>query len=87
VFHLPAAGMLLVLGVDHLLDMGRTATNVVGNSVASVVVSRWEGLLIDGAPAAAPVEAPALGEGPAVASARSALDLERVSPHPRLNAR
>jgi Na+/H+-dicarboxylate symporter len=47
-FHLPEAGMLLILGVDHLLDMGRAATNVVGNSVASVVVSRWEGLLGEG---------------------------------------
>jgi Na+/H+-dicarboxylate symporter len=87
VFHLPAAGMLLVLGVDHLLDMGRTATNVVGNSVAAVVVSRWEGLLEDGAAEPAPVETPAAGQIPAVASARSALDLERASPHPRLNAR
>ena len=59
VFHLPAAGMLLVLGVDHLLDMGRSATNVVGNSVAAVVVSRWEGLLGDGEPA--PEVAPAGG--------------------------
>ena len=47
-FHLPEAGLLLVLGVDHLLDMGRSATNVVGNSVASVLVSRWEGQLGDG---------------------------------------
>jgi Na+/H+-dicarboxylate symporter len=42
VFKLPEAGLLLVIGVDHLLDMGRSATNVVGNSVAAVVVSRWE---------------------------------------------
>ena len=42
IFHLPEAGLLLILGVDHLLDMGRSATNVVGNSVAAVVVSRWE---------------------------------------------
>jgi len=45
VFHLPEAGLLLILGVDHLLDMGRSATNVVGNSVAAVIVSRWEGQL------------------------------------------
>jgi len=45
VFKLPEAGLLLILGVDHLLDMGRSATNVVGNSVASVIVSRWEGQL------------------------------------------
>ncbi len=39
---LPQSGLLLVLAVDQLLDMGRTATNVVGNSVAAVIVSRWE---------------------------------------------
>ena len=44
-FHLPEAGLLLVLAVDHLLDMGRSATNVVGNSVAASVVARWEGQL------------------------------------------
>jgi Na+/H+-dicarboxylate symporter len=37
------AWIALVLAVDHLLDMGRSATNVVGNSVASAVVARWEG--------------------------------------------
>ena len=44
-FHIPEAGLLLVLGVDHFLDMGRSATNVIGNSVAAAVVSRWEGEL------------------------------------------
>jgi Na+/H+-dicarboxylate symporter len=42
VFNLPEAGLLLIIGVDHLLDMGRSATNVVGNSVATVIVSKWE---------------------------------------------
>ena len=42
-FNLPEAGLLLILGVDHLLDMGRSATNVLGNSVASAVVAKWEG--------------------------------------------
>ena len=42
-FDLPEAGLLLILGVDHLLDMGRSATNVVGNSVAAAVVAKWEG--------------------------------------------
>ena len=42
-FHIPEAGLALLLGIDPLLDMGRSATNVVGNSVATVVVSRWEG--------------------------------------------
>jgi Na+/H+-dicarboxylate symporter len=42
-FHLPEAGILLILAIDQFLDMGRTATNVVGNAVASVVVAHWEG--------------------------------------------
>lgn len=44
-FNLPEAGLLLVLAVDHFLDMGRSATNVVGNAVAASVVARWEGQL------------------------------------------
>ena len=44
-FNIPEAGLLLVLAVDHFLDMGRSATNVVGNAVASAVVARWEGAL------------------------------------------
>jgi len=42
-FGLPEAGLLLILGIDHLLDMGRTATNVIGNSLATAVVAKWEG--------------------------------------------
>jgi Na+/H+-dicarboxylate symporter len=41
-FHLPEAGIGLVFAVDHVLDMGRTATNVIGNSVAAASVARWE---------------------------------------------
>ena len=41
-FRLPEAGLLLILAVDHLLDMGRSATNVIGNSVASAVIAHWE---------------------------------------------
>ena len=44
-FNIPEAGILLILAVDHFLDMGRTATNVIGNAIASVVVARWEGQL------------------------------------------
>ena len=44
-FEIPEAGVLLILAVDQFLDMGRTATNVIGNAVASVVVARWEGQL------------------------------------------
>jgi Na+/H+-dicarboxylate symporter len=44
-FKIPEAGLLLILAVDHFLDMGRSATNVVGNAVAASVVARWEGTL------------------------------------------
>jgi len=46
-FNIPEAGLLLLLGVDHFLDMGRSATNVIGNSVATAVVAKWEGQLRD----------------------------------------
>jgi len=42
-FNLPLAGVALVLGVDALMDMGRTMTNVIGNCLAAVVVAKWEG--------------------------------------------
>ncbi len=41
-FHIPEAGLLLILAVDQFLDMGRSATNVVGNSIATAVVASWE---------------------------------------------
>ncbi len=41
-FNLPEAGLLLIIGIDQFFDMGRTATNVVGNSVATAVVARLE---------------------------------------------
>ena len=44
-FNIPEAGLLLILGVDHFLDMARSATNVLGNAVATAVVSKWEGEL------------------------------------------
>ena len=45
-FDLPEAGLLLILGVDAFLDMGRSATNAVGNSIAAAVVAKWEGDLL-----------------------------------------
>ena len=42
-FHLPMEGIAVLLGVDALLDMGRTSINVLGNCLASAVVARWEG--------------------------------------------
>ena len=41
-FHLPEAGLLLIMGIDHFLDMGRTATNVLGNAIATAAVAKWE---------------------------------------------
>jgi Na+/H+-dicarboxylate symporter len=41
-FNIPEAGLLLIIGIDQFLDMGRSATNVIGNSLATVAVSKWE---------------------------------------------
>ena len=45
-FKLPEEGLLLILGIDTFLDMGRSATNVIGNSLATAVVAKWEGQLV-----------------------------------------
>jgi len=44
-FNIPEAGLFLLIGIDPLLDMGRSATNVLGNAMAAAVVSKWEGEL------------------------------------------
>jgi Na+/H+-dicarboxylate symporter len=44
-FGLPVEGVALLLAIDQFLDMGRTATNVVGNAVATSVITKWEGML------------------------------------------
>jgi len=44
-FKLPVEGVAFVLAVDHFMDMGRTMTNVIGNAIATSVVTRWEGML------------------------------------------
>lgn len=46
-FGLPQEGISLVLAVDWLLDMGRSATSVAGNAVATAVVAKWEGELVE----------------------------------------
>ena len=59
-FGIPDAGLLLILGIDQFLDMGRSATNVIGNSLAAAAVAKFEGDLgpaRDEEPAAAPVRA------------------------------
>jgi proton glutamate symport protein len=47
-YGLPLEGVTLLLGVDSLMDMGRTLVNVVGNCLATVVVARWEGVELNG---------------------------------------
>jgi proton glutamate symport protein len=47
-FHLPVWPVLILFGVDQLMDMGRTATNVLGNCLATAVIARWEGELGEG---------------------------------------
>jgi len=46
-FGLPLEGIAVILGIDHVLDMGRTSVNLLGNCVATAVVARWEGVLDD----------------------------------------
>jgi Na+/H+-dicarboxylate symporter len=48
-YNIPQQGLLLLLGIDQILDMARSATNVLGNSLAAVVVSKWEGELEEAA--------------------------------------
>jgi Na+/H+-dicarboxylate symporter len=64
-FGLPEAGLLLIMGIDQFLDMGRTATNVIGNSIATSVVAKWEGQL--GPPLPDDADAPAVGHAAASA--------------------
>jgi proton glutamate symport protein len=52
-YNLPLEGVTLILGVDAIMDMGRTMTNVIGNCLASVVVAKWEGEFREGAATAA----------------------------------
>jgi proton glutamate symport protein len=72
--HLPQEGVVLLLGIDALMDMGRTCVNVVGNCVASVIVATWERAIppsapifgpraVPAAPAIAPAERPAVADG------------------------
>src|SRR5207249_11484802 len=44
-FGIPEAGLLMIMGIDTFLDMARSATNVIGNSLATSVVAKWEGEL------------------------------------------
>lgn len=72
-FGLPVEGVAVILAIDQFLDMGRTATNVVGNAVATSVITKWEGML--------EVEEPEFVEHPhapahTVAAGRAGLELD-----------
>ena len=72
-FGLPVEGVAIILAIDQFLDMGRTATNVVGNAVATSVITKWEGML--------EVEEPEFVEHPharahTAADGRAGLDLD-----------
>ena len=72
-FGLPVEGVAIILAIDQFLDMGRTATNVVGNAVATSVITKWEGML--------DVEEPEFVEHPhapahTVAAGRAGLELD-----------
>ncbi|TPQ28072.1 dicarboxylate/amino acid:cation symporter [Cupriavidus pinatubonensis] len=67
-FGLPEAGILLVLGIDHVLDMGRTVTNVLGNAIATAVVAKSEGAI--GAPVPSDEDEPVADSAPALAPAQ-----------------
>jgi len=46
-FGLPLEGAAILLGIDQIMDMGRTSVNVMGNCISTVVVARWEGVFDD----------------------------------------
>jgi proton glutamate symport protein len=56
-FHLPVWPLLVILGIDQFMDMARTATNVLGNCLASAVIARWEGEFQDNYQAASAQDA------------------------------
>ena len=71
-FDLPVEGVALILAIDQFLDMGRTATNVVGNAVATSVITKWEGMLeVEEPEFVEPLHAPAN----TVAGGKAGLDL------------
>ena len=71
-FGLPVEGVAIILAIDQFLDMGRTATNVVGNAVATSVITKWEGMLeVEEAAEIEPPHAPSH----TVAGGKAGLDL------------
>jgi proton glutamate symport protein len=75
-FNLPAEGVALLLGIDAVMDMGRTCVNVVGNCVATVVVAVWEKAI----PADAPIFRPRAAPGSDLPQARVVRDADSQVP-------
>jgi Na+/H+-dicarboxylate symporter len=61
-FHLPPSGVVLVLAIDQILDMGRTATNVIGNSIATAAIAKWEGKRVARQERRAAMSTPSFGQ-------------------------
>lgn len=72
-FGLPIEGVALILGIDQILDMGRTGTNIVGNAVATVSLAKWEGMLEE--PEPADMDFPHAPSN-TIAAGRAGLDIE-----------
>jgi len=66
-FDIPEAGLLLILAVDQFLDMGRSATNVIGNALAATVVAKWEGPITPAGPSEIDVDDPPVEDRPSLA--------------------
>jgi proton glutamate symport protein len=79
-FDLPADGVALVLGVDAIMDMGRTCVNVVGNCVATVVVAVWEKAIPPEAPIFWPRGAPGTDVSAAAAYAMATGEVPAIEP-------
>lgn len=67
-FNLPPEGVLVILGVDELMDMARTCVNVIGNCLATVVIARWEGVFRNAEWAAEEAELESVTGNPAIVS-------------------
>ncbi|HMG23308.1 MAG TPA: cation:dicarboxylase symporter family transporter [Kofleriaceae bacterium] len=77
-FHLPADGIALLLGIDAVMDMGRTCVNVVGNCVATVIVAVWEKAI----PADAPIFRPRAAAGGDLPEARVVREVDPAAAAP-----
>ena len=74
-YGLPLEGVTLILGVDELMDMARTMTNVIGNCLATAIVARWEGQLAEGPVAVDAVVSPSSGKDAALVDTGTSTEL------------